>query len=97
MLKRNGKGAIWRYQRVTDAGVSCGGRLDPNRLPLQRIHGAQNDRDDILVADCGIDHDVIQAAGGPVGVEIMSYEGDAIPINRLYEFFRFFFALAYQP
>src|SRR3989441_6593374 len=97
MLKRNLKGAVGCYQRVTDRRRLVGGHLGPHQRPLQRVHGVQDGRDDVLVADGGVDHHVIQAASGPVGAEIMFYEGDAIPVHRIQQLFRFFFALAYQP
>jgi len=47
-----------------------------------------------LVADVGVEHDVVKEAGGPFDVEIFLDEVDAIAIDSVDEFSRSFFGFA---
>src|SRR6266498_134147 len=69
---------------------SSTGRL----APFQHSHLVQDCRNDMLVPYDGIEHDVVERAGGPVGAEIVFYKFDSVAINGFHQIFSFAQALA---
>ena len=68
---------------------------DVSGLTFQGMHCGQNRGYDVFVADCGIDHHVIERAGGPICAEVMLYKLHAVAVNRVYQFLRFFVPATY--
>ncbi len=64
---------------------------------FQQAHGVEDSRDDDFVAHRCVDHHVIEAAGGPVGAEIVLYKFDAVSVHVVDEFFGFFFVCGRRP
>ena len=50
-------------------------------LAFDQVHGVQDCFDDRFVPDRGIDHYVVEGAGGPVGAEVVFDERDAFAVN----------------
>src|SRR5215469_17682709 len=74
-------GAVgWVLRPLADAAQGGADGLLPG---MQKMHGVENHGDDFVVPDHGIDHHVVEASGGPVRVEVMLDEGDALAIDGI--------------
>src|SRR5437016_4599311 len=68
--------------------------LDAGVHAVEFAHGAEYGGDDILIAHGRVDHHVVERAGRPIGAEVVFDEFDALPVDIIHQFFRFFVALA---
>src|SRR5579872_759900 len=78
-------------RRRRDATIN---RLNLRGVLFERGFGTQDRRNYVLIADRGVDHHVIEAAGWPVRVEIALHEGDSIPIDLVQQILGFYCAFA---
>ncbi len=60
-----------------------GGGIETGGLgaSFDQVHGVEDGFDDGGVADGRIQHDVIEGAGRPVGIEVVLDEGDALAVH----------------
>ena len=65
------------------------------RTAFDQAHGIEDGLNDRLVADSGVQHDVIKGAGGPVGVEVVFHVGDAFAVDGIDQFVGFRPAVAF--
>src|SRR5260370_28028870 len=63
-------------------------------MRFEHLHAVQNRSDYVLVPDYRIDHQVIKAAGRPVGVEVVFDVGDPLLVHVRHQVFRLVAALA---
>ena len=57
------------------------------RLPLYHSHGFKNNGNDVVVTQGGIDHQMIERAGRPVGMEIMFDKKHAFAVDGVNQIF----------
>src|ERR1035438_4424369 len=63
---------------------------DLARMSCERLHAAQNRGDYVLVPDCRIDHQVIEAARRPFVIEVVFDVGHPLLVHVLHQVFCLF-------
>ena len=107
ILFERGVARLCRRSPWVDLLRACGGGLlrgcgDFGTLVIRgfgaafyKMHGVENGLNYRVVPDGGVEHDVVEGAGGPVGIEVVLHVGDALAIDGIDQFVSFRPAVAF--